>query len=425
MAKPPTVAGDVPPTKRKFPALEFEILKRCKTSRARRTRLILPHGVVDTPVFMPVGTQGAIKALTMEEVAKIGYQIILANTYHLGLRPTTKVIDNLGGLHKFTQWSGNFLTDSGGFQMVSLLKLAKITEEGVTFKSPIDGSPSLLTPEESIRFQNEIGADIIMQLDDVVPAVCKDDKRFREGCERSIRWLDRCIKAHKRPNEQNLFGIVQGGLDISKGGLREQNIKAMLKRADNLPGFAVGGLAGGETKDEFWKVVDYCAQRIPWDKPRYVMGVGYPVDLVVCSALGMDMFDCVYGTRMGRFNIALLPTGPTRLNNHKYLKDFRPLDEHCQCPTCKKYTRAFLHNRAATCQTLCSILSCHNLTYLFELMKGIREAISDDRFPDFVKSFMWTRYHDEYPEWVVNALSKVGIDLEGDAGFAVNSIATL
>jgi len=373
---------------------------------------------------MPVGTQGAIKALTMEEVASIGYQIILANTYHLGLRPTTEVIDHLGGIHEFTQWKRNFLTDSGGFQMVSLLKLAKITEEGVTFRSPIDGRPSLLTPEESIRFQNEIGADIIMQLDDVAPATCCDDERFKEACERSIRWLDRCIKAHSRPNEQNLFGIVQGGLDISKGGLREQNLKEILMRSDHLPGFAVGGLAGGESKDEFWNVVNYCAERLPENKPRYLMGVGYPLDLVVCSALGIDMFDCVYGTRMGRFNIALLPTGLIRLNNHQYLNDFRALDENCSCPTCKKYTRAFLHNRAGTCQTICSLLTIHNLTYLFELMKGIREAIAEERYPAFVKRFMWTRFYDEYPEWVVNALRKVGIVLEEHVEFEVNSIGT-
>jgi queuine tRNA-ribosyltransferase catalytic subunit len=235
-------------------ALSFDVHKQLL--RARAGTLHLPHGTVRTPVFMPVGTKGTIKGLSSEQLVNeesLTPEIILGNTYHLALQPGTELLDEFGGLHKFMNWKKNLLTDSGGFQMVSLLKLAEIKEEGVTFKSPIDGTEMLLTPEQSIKCQNEIGADIIMQLDDVVSSVSPDEARFREATLRSIRWLDRCIAAHKRPAEQNLFAIVQGGLDVSPGGLREHCVTEMVKR--DLPGYAIGGLAGGEDKDSFWRVV--------------------------------------------------------------------------------------------------------------------------------------------------------------------------
>ncbi|KDO81050.1 hypothetical protein CISIN_1g0377181mg, partial [Citrus sinensis] len=260
-------------------ALRFEVLGRF--NRARAAQLTLPHFVCQTPLFMPVGTQGTIKGLTTDQLEEIGCQIILGNTYHLALRPTSELIDELGGLHKFMNWPRALLTDSGGFQMVSLLHLADITEKGVTFQSPVDGKPMLLTPEESIQIQNRIGADIIMALDDVVRTT---------------------ITAHKRPHEQNLFGIVQGGLDPV---LRDICVRGLVDR--NLPGYAIGGLAGGEDKDSFWRVVAQCTAALPEDKPRYVMGVGYPLDIVVCSALGADMYDCVYPTRTARFGTALVP----------------------------------------------------------------------------------------------------------------------
>ena len=276
------------------PALRHVVLARCSTSDARVCSLELPHNKLELPVFMPVGTAAAVKGLTVEEMEALEVPLILGNTYHLALRPTTELLDDCGGLHKFMGWRRAMLTDSGGFQMVSLLKLANITEEGVTFQSPSDGSKMLLTPEKSIQLQNEIGADIMMALDDVVSSTTPSRERVEEAMHRTLRWIDRCIGAHSRPSDQNLFGIVQGGLDLE---LRGQCCDELVKR--DLPGYAIGGLSGGEAKDEFWQVVHHCAQRLPANKPRYCMGVGYPVDLVVCVALGVDMFDCVYPARTG------------------------------------------------------------------------------------------------------------------------------
>jgi len=245
---------DTPPTfTEKSPALAFNVHACCKHARA--ATLFLPHGKVRTPVFMPVGTKGSIKGLSSHQLLEdeLAPEIILGNTYHLASQPGTELMAELGGLHKFMNWNNNLLTDSGGFQMVSLLKLAEITEQGVKFQSPVDGKEMMLTPEESIKCQNEIGADIMMQLDDVVSSVNEDVERFKVATARSVRWLDRCISAHSRPKEQNLFAIIQGGLDVSPGGMREQCLEEMLKR--DLPGYAIGGLAGGEDKDHFWRVV--------------------------------------------------------------------------------------------------------------------------------------------------------------------------
>ncbi|KAK1288544.1 hypothetical protein QJS10_CPB19g01369 [Acorus calamus] len=304
-------------------ALRFEILGRF--NRARAARLTLPHFICQTPLFMPVGTQGTIKGLTNSQLEDIGCQIILGNTYHLALRPGAELIDELGGLHKFMNWQRAMLTDSGGFQMVSLLHLADITEKGVTFQSPVDGKPMLLTPEESIQIQNKIGADIIMALDDVVKTTITGP-RIEEAMYRTLRWIDRCIDAHQKPDVQNLFGIVQGGLDPK---LRDICVTGLVKR--NLPGYAIGGLAGGEDKDSFWRVVAQCTAALPEDKPRYVMGVGYPLDIVVCSALGADMYDCVYPTRTARFGTALVPEGVLKLKHKAMANDDRPIDSSCTC----------------------------------------------------------------------------------------------
>lgn len=260
---------NTPPTfTDKSPALAFNV--HAKATHARAATLFLPHGKVRTPVFMPVGTKGTIKALSSHQLLEdeLAPEIILGNTYHLASQPGTELIADLGGLHKFMNWSNNLLTDSGGFQMVSLLKLAEITERGVKFQSPVDGKEMMLTPEESIKCQNEIGADIMMQLDDVVSSVNEDVERFKEATARSVRWLDRCIAAHSRPREQNLFGIIQGGLDVEPGGLREQCLEEMLKR--DLPGYAIGGLAGGESKVHFWKVV------------AHVRLFGHWLDVILC-----------------------------------------------------------------------------------------------------------------------------------------------
>ena len=257
--------------------------------------------------------------------------------------------------------------------MVSLLDLAVITEEGVKFNSPIDGSEMMLTPEESIRHQNNIGADIMMQLDDVVDSTTVDDARFLEATHRSVRWLDRCIAAHSRPQEQNLFAIIQGGLDCSPGGLRDICLTDLVKR--DTPGYAIGGLAGGEDKLLFWRVVAYCCARLPPDKPRYLMGVGYPLDLVVCVALGVDMFDCVYPTRTARFGVALVDAGTLRLKAKEFASDSSAIEPHCQCPACRTCSKAYLHSLLKEGDPLAAqYVTLHNVAYMMRLMRSMREV---------------------------------------------------
>ena len=465
------------------PALSLDV--HAQVGQARACTMYLPHGVVRTPVFMPVGTKGTIKGLSSTQITQepaLNCEIILGNTYHLALQPGTTLVKEMGGLHDFMNWPNNLLTDSGGFQMVSLLKLAEITEKGVRFQSPYStNAPSLdhnkdltasilssrgleplsssatkssssnktgagagtddeeendpnfmmLTPEQSIQCQNEIGADIMMQLDDVVSSVNPDEARFREATERSVRWLDRCIAAHKRPKEQNLFGIIQGGLDVSPGGMREYCIEEMVKR--DLPGYAIGGLAGGEDKDRFWRVVAHNAKRLPANKPRYLMGVGYPVDLVVCVALGIDMFDCVYPTRTARFGVALTNEGALRLKLAAFSSDMRPVglagvpnstfsessnissSSKCECSTCLNYTRAVLHamfkdNNALAAQ----LLTVHNIAYQMQLMRSMREAILQgaEAHHAFIRGFFQEQYpNGDVPIWVVDALESVEIEV--------------
>ncbi|KAI0241518.1 Queuine tRNA-ribosyltransferase catalytic subunit 1 [Lamellibrachia satsuma] len=327
---------------------------------------------------MPVGTQGTLKGITPDQLEELNCQIILGNTYHLGHRPGPKLISEVGGLHNFMQWNRGLLTDSGGFQMVSLLDLSEMTEEGVKFVSPHDNSVMMLTPEKSIEIQNDIGADIIMQLDDVVSSTTTGS-RVVEAMHRSIRWLDRCIKAHKRPDKQNLFGIVQGGLDAE---LRTECANEMVKR--DVPGFAIGGLSGGEEKCHLWRMVTLSTDILPKEKPRYLMGVGFAVDLVVCVALGCDMFDCVYPTRTARFGRALVRSGQLQLKSQRYATDMRPIDADCTCLTCRTYSRAYLHSIVTHESVSCSLLSLHNVAFQMKLMADIRQSIRDDRFPQFV-----------------------------------------
>ncbi|XP_058087438.1 uncharacterized protein LOC131234504 isoform X2 [Magnolia sinica] len=346
-------------------ALRFEVLGRF--NRARAAQLMLPHFMCQTPLFMPVGTQGTIKGLTTSQLEDIGCQIILGNTYHLALRPTSELIDELGGLHKFMNWPRALLTDSGGFQMVSLLHLADITEKGVTFQSPVDGKQMLLTPEESIQIQ----------------------------------------VAHERPSEQNLFGIVQGGLDPV---LRDICVRGLVDR--NLPGYAIGGLSGGEDKDSFWRVVAQCTAALPEDKPRYVMGVGYPLDIVVCSALGADMYDCVYPTRTARFGTALVPEGVLKLKHTVMADDVRPIDPTCTCMVCKNYTRAYIHCLVTKDAMGSQLLSYHNLAYMMRLSKDLHTSIIEGRFPEFVCGFLQKQFpNGDVPEWVCNAMEVAGIDI--------------
>lgn len=319
-------------------AFEFEVV--ATDGKARATRLAFNRCTCYSPMFMPVGTQGSVKGLTSKQMEELECQMVLGNTYHLENRPGSTLLRDLGGLSAFVNWRNGSLTDSGGFQMVSLLDLADISEKGVTFQSPIDGKKMLLTPERSVHIQNRIGANVIMALDDVVSSVCPDSERFQEATCRTLRWIDRCIAAHQRPSNQALFGIIQGGIDLR---LRSRCIKGMKTRDAHLPGYAIGGLAGGEEKEAFCKVVAHCTSALPSNKPRYVMGVGYPLDLVVCSALGADMFDCVYPSRTARFGTALVPEGTLRLKTATMAADYRPIDDKCDCLVCQKYSRAHLH----------------------------------------------------------------------------------
>lgn len=387
-------------------ALQFDVIASCTSSRARTSLMKLPHYTVETPVFMPVGTKGSIKSVLVDQLEDIDCQIILGNTYHLGLRPGTELLQKAKGLHKFMGWNRALLTDSGGFQMVSLLHMAEINEQGVNFESPYDGTKCLLTPEKSTHIQNAIGADIMMQLDDVVPTTSNDEKRIEEATFRTTRWLDRCLSAHENPENQNIFPIVQGGLDEK---LRLLSANLHLERRVN--GYAIGGLSGGEAKDSFWKMVFLSAKLLPCDKPKYVMGVGFAVDLVVCCALGADMFDCVFPTRTARFGCALTPSGQISLKNKKFKMDFDPIDKNCICSTCKTYTRAYLY-QVITESVSCNLLSVHNLTYQMQLMKGIRESIKKNKFPEYVQEFMLNIYpNKDYPQWCVDALQAVNIDL--------------
>jgi tRNA-guanine transglycosylase len=413
-------------------SLDFDVL--ASDGQARTARLKLPHHTLQTPIFMPVGTQGSVKVryapqidiarfatlvlniltkvqgLTSQQLRDLNCDIILGNTYHLGHRPGGPLLEELGGLHKFINWDRNILTDSGGFQIVSLSKLNEISEEGVKFVSPHDSTTMMLTPEHSIGIQNQIGADIIMQLDDVVHTSVTGP-RVEEAMERSLRWIDRCIAVQKNAH-QNLFGIVQGGLYAD---LRRRSVIGLKQR--NLPGYAIGGLSGGESKHDFWRMVALSTgadggEGLPANKPRYLMGVGYPLDLVVCVALGVDMFDCVYPTRTARFGTALVPSGTMNLKKKNFASDFLPIDEKCSCMTCKNYTRAYLHSLAGKEQLGAQLISYHNIAYMMRLGREMREAIAAHRFAAFVQQFFVTQFpNKDYPLWTIEALDSVGIKL--------------
>ncbi|KAG0704482.1 tRNA-guanine(15) transglycosylase-like protein [Suillus ampliporus] len=392
--------------------MQFEVIAKCHTTRARVCRMKLAHGITMLPTFMPVATQGAIKGLTPQQVESLGITLMLNNTYHLNLRPGIKVLDEVGGAHKFQDWNRNLLTDSGGFQLVSLSKFTNITEDGALFASPFNGEPTMLTPEESISIQHSIGADIIMQLDDVVSSLTVGP-RVAESMHRSIRWLDRCIEQHEksgRKDKQNLFAIVQGGLDPA---LRDLCLDAMIERKDRVAGYAIGGLSGGEEKDVFWRIIKQCADRLPSDRPRYSMGVGFAEDLLVCVALGVDMADCVFPTRTARFGVALTFKGPLNLKLGKHTKSMEPIDKNCPCPTCASGTsRAMLHHIVTIETAGAHAVTIHNLVFQAQVMGDARDAILEGRFPEYLRSFFYNYFGDTgYPEWCVNALRSVGVDL--------------
>ncbi|GAB0096085.1 Queuine tRNA-ribosyltransferase catalytic subunit [Sergentomyia squamirostris] len=388
--------------------LKFKLLGKCSTTKARVGVITLPHSDVESPVFMPVGTKGTMKGLLQEQLYTLDCRIMLANTYHLGLKPGIDILTKAGGLHKFMNWERSLLTDSGGFQMVSLLKLAEITESGVKFQTPYtnDSSEITLTPEHSIEIQNAIGADIAMQLDDVVKTTTRG-QRVEEAMHRTVRWLDRCLTAQKRDSEQSIFPIVQGGLEPD---LRRKCADLLTQR--ECRGFAVGGLSGGESKSEFWPIVKLTAELLPEEKPRYLMGVGFAADLVVCVALGIDMFDCVFPTRTARFGCALVRSGQLNLKQKAFAIDHRPIDETCSCTTCKSYTRSYLHHIVTVEPVACTILTVHNIAYQLRLMADIRAAILNDTFPEFIKSFMAVHFAGrDVPQWITDALQSVGVEI--------------
>jgi len=351
-------------------AVTFELLKKDDKTRARRGRLFTPHGTVETPVFMPVGTAGTVKALKPDDVADLGASIILANTYHLYLRPGHEVIKKAGGLHSFMHWAGPILTDSGGFQVFSLSSLGKITEEGMEFSSHIDGSKHLLSPEKSIEIQNALGSDIMMAFDECVsyPA---EHSYVESSVYRTTRWLERCKAAHREPEKQSLFGIMQGGM---YGDLRRISAEQITEL--DLPGYAIGGLSVGEPKELMYEILDGCINLLPEDKPRYLMGVGTPDALLEGVALGIDMFDCVLPTREARHGKAMTRDGSVNLRNSKYTEDFSPIDEECGCYCCKNFSKAYLRHLVMAKEILgATLLSIHNLTFLTGLMAGARDAI--------------------------------------------------
>ena len=354
--------------------LTFDISHR--DGAARRGKITLPHGTVDTPQFMPVGTVASVKAIAPDDLQQIGAQIILGNTYHLLLRPGPDLIAELGGLHKFMAWGGSVLTDSGGFQVYSLAAQRKITEEGALFRSHIDGRKEMLTPERAVEIQCQLGSDILMAFDECPPAK-SERPHHEEALERTTRWARRCKDAwlEKRASgtnlDNNLFGIAQGGLFLD---LRARHI-AELAELD-LPGYALGGFSVGEAPAAMWEGVQHAAPLLPANKPRYLMGVGTPEDLLRCALAGVDLFDCVLPTRVARNGLLLTRQGRLQIKAARYAKDPRPADEKCRCYTCRTFTRAYLRHLIAAQELLAFRLNTiHNLTFYMDLMAGLRAAI--------------------------------------------------
>ena len=363
-------------------AITYELVKKDERTGARAGIIHTPHGSFPTPIFMPVGTQASVKGVSPDELRDLGAGIILSNTYHLFLRPGMDLIREAGGLHKFMHWDGAILTDSGGFQVFSLGDLRKITEEGVTCRSPIDGSKKFLSPEVSMEVQMALGSDIVMAFDECVPYPA-DYNYAKQSTERTIRWLQRCKEAMTAPN-QGLFGIVQGGMykDLREWSARETT-------AMDLPGYAVGGLSVGEPKELMYEMLEYSTSLLPQDKPRYLMGVGTPDCLVEGVQRGIDMFDCVYPTRVARNGMAMTWTGRLVMKNAQFTHDHTVLEEGCGCYACRNgYTRAYIRHLVRANEIFgLRLLSLHNLYFLQEFMRRMRQAILDDRFTEFRSDF--------------------------------------
>jgi len=355
----------------------FEFRLTATDGRARAGELATPHGVVETPVFMPVGTQATVKTLTPRDVREAGTQMLLANAYHLALRPGEQLVKQMGGLHRFMAWDGPILTDSGGYQIFSLEGLTKVREEGVRFQSHFDGSWIDMTPERAVQIQNDLGADVIMPLDECVGFPCEHEAA-RIAMERSVRWAARCKAAHAR-EDQALFAIVQGA---TYRDLREACCREMVEIG--FPGYAIGGLSVGEGHDLMKEALAYTAPCLPEDRPRYLMGVGMPEDLLECIGLGVDMFDCVLPTRNGRTGWAFTWTGKVKIRNQEHREAARPVDERCGCYTCRNFSRAYIRHLFAVDEILGpKLLTIHNVFFYNELMQKSREAIRGGRFGAF------------------------------------------
>jgi len=359
--------------------MEFRLHHR--DGLARRGTLKLAHGTVETPAFMPVGTYGTVKAMSPVELKDIGAQIVLGNTFHLWLRPGLEVIEAHGGLHRFMGWDGPILTDSGGFQVFSLGALRKISEDGVKFQSPVNGDKCFLSPEESMHIQKVLNSDIVMIFDECTPYP-SDEKTAGESMRLSLRWAERSKRAHEG-NANALFGIVQGGMHEH---LRDESLREL--EHINFDGYAIGGLSVGEPKEDMLRILQYIAPQLPQDKPRYLMGVGTPEDIVAAVSQGIDMFDCVMPTRNARNGMLFTRNGDIKIKNAQYRLDLRPLDEQCACYTCQNFTRAYLHHLHRLNEILGARLNTiHNLHYYQELMGEIRAAIENGEFAGFVANF--------------------------------------
>lgn len=363
-------------------ALTFELLRKDSRTRARRGRITTRHGTIETPVFMPVGTQATVKAMKPEDVEKTGAEIILGNTYHLYLRPGADIVREAGGLHQFMNWHRPILTDSGGFQVFSLGQFRKITEEGAKFTSYIDGSRHMMRPEDSVDVQTALGSDIMMAFDECV-AYPAERKYVEASVERTTRWLARCKAHHHNTENQSLFGIMQGGMFKDLRRISAEQITEF-----DLPGYAIGGLSVGEPKEVFLDVLDICPDLLPEDKPRYLMGVGTPDYLFEGVERGVDMFDCVLPTRLARHGVAMTSHGNINIKNAVHARDFSTLDPECDCYVCRNYSRAYLRHLFKSDEILSSmLLSEHNVHFLVNTMRKIREAIEQDRFPEYKHEF--------------------------------------
>ncbi len=369
--------------------IRYELIKKDAKTGARRGRIYTPHGIIETPVFMPVGTQATVKAMTPDELKEmVNAKIILSNTYHLYLRPGDELIAEAGGLHKFMNWDRAILTDSGGFQVFSLADLRNITEEGVKFKSHLDGSSHFISPEKSMSIQNNLGSDIMMAFDECCPYPATYEYT-KASMERTTRWAKRCIEAHKNPDRQGLFGIVQGGMYKD---LREESAKQLVEL--DFPGYAVGGLSVGEPAELMYDILSYTTPFLPEDKPRYLMGVGTPDYLIEAVLRGIDMCDCVLPTRIARNGTAMTSHGKVVVRNATFEKDWTPLDSECDCYTCTHYTRAYIRHLIKAGEILgARLLTIHNLRFLVRLMENVREAIEQDRLLEFRDDFYKKYYN--------------------------------